>query len=226
MTAVPSDRPPRPTRRGADDAGAGVAVEAILLAAGESRRMGYPKPLLRIGPNTFLEVLARAILQSVNRLIVVVGAHGKAVRAAIPADARIAVVENPDYRRGQLSSIKAALPQIGREAGAAMIHLADHPMVRPETFRAVVDEFRRGGKPVVIARHGGRRGHPVLFARELFAELAAAPEDQGARAVVARDPARVAYVDVDDSGILTDLDTPEDLARAGLFLASGRSGSR
>jgi molybdenum cofactor cytidylyltransferase len=229
MTAVPSEQAPRPVRCAAEDVSAedvGAAVEAILLAAGESRRMGYPKPLLRIGPDTFLEVLARAILQSVNRLIVVIGAHREAVRAAIPADARIAAVENPDYLRGQLSSIKAALPQIGREAGAAMIHLADHPMVQPETFCAVVDEFRRGGKPIVIARHDGRRGHPVLFARELFAELAAAPEEQGARAVVARDPARVAYVDVDDAGILTDLDTPEDLARAGLFLSSGRNESR
>jgi molybdenum cofactor cytidylyltransferase len=144
----------------------------------------------------------------------------------MPTDARIAVVENPDYLRGQLSSIKAALPQISREAGAAMIHLTDHPMVRPETFRAVVDQFRRCGKPIVIARHGGRRGHPVIFAREMFAELAAMPEDQGARAVVARDPARVAYVDVDDAGILTDLDTPEDLARAGLSLASARRDGR
>ncbi|HLK85703.1 MAG TPA: nucleotidyltransferase family protein [Candidatus Binataceae bacterium] len=225
MTAVPSDRPPRPTRWVAEDGDGGAAVEAILLAAGESRRMGYPKPLLRIGPHTFVEVLARAILPSVNRLIVVIGAHREAVRAAIPPDPRIAVVDNPDYRRGQLSSIKAALPQIGREAAAAMIHLADHPMVRPETFRAVVDEFRHGGKPIVIARHRGRRGHPVLFARDLFAELAAAPEEQGARAVVAGDPARVAYVDVDDAGVLADLDTPEDLARAGLSTA-GRRDSR
>lgn len=202
---------------------AGVPFEAILLAAGESRRMGYPKPLLRLGSRTFIEILAATMLQSVARLIVVVGAHAGPVRGAIPADPRIAVVENPDYLRGQLSSIKAALAHVGPDAGGALIHLADHPMVRAETFAAVIDGYRRLGRPIVIARYQGRRGHPVLFARELFGELAAAPEDQGARAVVAADPARVAYVDVDDPGVLTDLDTPEDLDRAGLARPPGQA---
>lgn len=195
---------------------ADVPVEAILLAAGESRRMGYPKPLLRLGSRTFIDILAAAMLQSAARLIVVVGAHAGAVRDAVPVDPRIVVVENPGYLRGQLSSIKAALPHVSPEAGGALIHLADHPMVRAETFAAVIDGYRRLQKPIAIARYRGRRGHPVLFARELFGELAAAPEDQGARVVVAADPARVAYIDVDDPGVLTDLDTPEDLERAGL----------
>jgi molybdenum cofactor cytidylyltransferase len=199
-----------------------MPFEAILLAAGESRRMGYPKPLLKLGSRTFIEVLAAAMLRSVARLIVVVGAHAGAVRDAIPVDPRIALVENPDYLRGQLSSIKAALPHVGPDAVGALIHLADHPMVRAETFAAVIDGCRRLQRPITIARYQGRRGHPVLFARELFGELAAAPDDQGARVVVAADPARVAYVDVDDLGVLTDLDTPEDLERAGLGRPPGR----
>jgi len=201
---------------GSGPSAADAPFEAILLAAGESRRMGYPKPLLRLGSRTFIEILANAMLQSAARLIVVVGAHASAIRGAIPTDPRIAVVDNPNYLRGQLSSIKAALAHVGPEAGAVLIHLADHPMVRAETFAAVIGGYRRSGRPIVIARYQGRRGHPVLFARGLFGELAAAPEDQGARVVVDADPARVAYVDVDDPGVLTDLDTPEDLERAGL----------
>ncbi len=188
--------------------------------------MGYPKPLLKLGSRTFIEILAAAMLQSVARLTVVVGAHGDAVRGAIPGDPRILVVENPDFVKGQLSSIKAALPQVGAEAAGALIHLADHPMVRAETFAAVVDSYWRVGKPIAIARHQGRRGHPVLFAREMFVELAAAPEDQGARAVVMADPSRVAHIDVDDPGVLTDLDTPEDLERAGLARPPGGAGAR
>jgi molybdenum cofactor cytidylyltransferase len=211
---------------GSGPSAAGATFEAILLAAGESRRMGYPKPLLKLGSRTFIEILAAAILQSVARLIVVVGAHADAVRGAIPADPRILVVENPDFLKGQLSSIKAALPRVGAAAAGALIHLADHPMVRAETFAAVVDSYRRAGMPIAIARYRGRRGHPVLFARELFVELAAAPEDQGARAVVLADPSRVAYVDVDDAGVLADLDTPEDLERAGLARPPGGSSAR
>ena len=102
---------------GSGPSAAGAAFEAILLAAGESRRMGYPKPLLKLGSRTFIEILAAAILQSVARLIVVVGAHADAVRGAIPADPRILVVENPDFLKGQLSSIKAALPRVGSGGG-------------------------------------------------------------------------------------------------------------
>jgi molybdenum cofactor cytidylyltransferase len=211
---------------GSGPSAAGTPFEAILLAAGESRRMGYPKPLLKLGSRTFVEILAAAMLQSVARLIVVVGAHAGAVRAAIPVDPRIVIVENPNYLRGQLSSIKTALPHVGLEAAGALIHLADHPMVRAETFAAVIDGYRRLGRPIAIARYRGRRGHPALFARELFGELAAAPEEQGARAVVAANPARVAYVDVDDPGVLTDLDTPEDLERAGLARPPGESSAR
>ena len=89
-------------------------------------------------------------------------------------------------------------------------------MVDVKSFRAIVDSYERTRKPIVIARSGGRRGHPVLFDRTVFAELLRAPEDEGARYVVNADPSRVEYVDLDDSGINLDLDTPADLARAGL----------
>ncbi len=89
-------------------------------------------------------------------------------------------------------------------------------MVRVETFQAIVDSFDRTGKPIVIARHDGRRGHPVIFDRAVFGELLSAPEEEGARHVVNADPSRVAYVDLDDPGINLDLDTPADLKRAGL----------
>jgi molybdenum cofactor cytidylyltransferase len=183
--------------------------------------MGYPKPLLKLGSRTFIETLTAAMLESASRVIVVVGAYADAVRSALPLDPRVKFVENPDYIRGQLSSIKAALPHVGHTAVAALVHLADHPMVRSETFTAVIAAYRRSQSPITIARYNGVRGHPVVFAREVFPELAAAPEDKGARAVVAADPSRVAYVDVEDPGILIDLDTPEDLQRAGVELPQG-----
>jgi molybdenum cofactor cytidylyltransferase len=195
-------------------------IEAILLAAGESRRMGYPKPLLRVGAESFIARTTALALGVASRLVIVLGAHAERVRPAVAPDSRIIVVENPNFDRGQLSSLKVGLAEViagGPQAVAAVVvHLADHPLVAPATFRALVDDYRKTASPIVVARYNGRRGHPVIFDRAVFAELMAAPEDQGARVVVNADAARVRYVDVDDPGVVLDLDTPADLAHAGL----------
>ncbi|HEX3409442.1 MAG TPA: nucleotidyltransferase family protein [Candidatus Binataceae bacterium] len=192
-------------------------VHAILLAAGESRRMGFPKPLLRVGTESFIARTAALALGVADQLVVVLGAYADRVRSAITHDPRIVFVENPNYTRGQLSSLKVGLAAIiCGGADAVIVHLADHPLVSPSTFRALLDGYRETASPIAVARHHGHRGHPVLFDRAVFAELMAAPEDQGARVVVNADPSRVLYVEVDDPGVVLDLDTPADLASAGL----------
>jgi molybdenum cofactor cytidylyltransferase len=190
-------------------------VEGILLAAGESRRMGYPKPLLKIGGRTFIEHITATMLEAVPRLVIVLGAYADRVRAVIKEDPRIIVVENPDCARGQLSSLRIGLGNVSKTVNGALVHLSDHPQVGAATFKAIVAEYERAHKPVVIARYRGRRGHPVVFDRSLFAELMAVPENQGARAVVDADPSRVDYLDVNDPGIVLDLDSPADLEKAG-----------
>ena len=191
-------------------------IEGILLAAGESRRMGFPKPLLRLNGETFLIHVAKTMLLSVERLIIVLGAHREEVAATIPADSRTTIIENPDYALGQLSSVQAGLGAVSADADAVIVHLVDHPTVRPETFGQLTKEYGVSGKPILIARYRGNRGHPVLFDRSIFDELRRAPASVGARAVVTADADRVVYVDVEDPGVLLDLDTPADLSRAGL----------
>lgn len=192
-------------------------VIAILLAAGESRRMGFPKPLLRIDGSTFIAHTAARILQVAPKLVIVLGAHAVRVRPAVPVDPRIAIVENPDFIQGQLSSLKVGLRRaITDGAGAVMVHLADHPTVATTTYRDLLAEYEQVAHPIVIARYNGRRGHPAIFDTAVFDELIAAPEDQGAKVVVNADPARVTYLDVADPGVVLDLDTPDDLVRAGL----------
>ncbi len=198
-----------------------VQLDGILLAAGESRRMGYPKPLLKIGGLTFLETATQAMLAVVPRLVLVLGAHAERIRAVVPHDDRIAVVINSDYARGQLSSLKVGLGAVAPTARGVLVHLCDHPLVRVESFAAVAAAYERLHSPIVIARCTGRRGHPLVFDRSLFAELLDAPEDRGARHVVNADPTRVAYVDLEDPGINLDLDTPADLVRAGLEMPPG-----
>lgn len=207
-------------------------IRAILLAAGESRRIGFfPKPLLRMPGSslTFVEHLTRSILQAVPQITIVVGAHAARIRPVIAAhpewSGSVAVAENPDYHRGQLSSLKTALLLLtssteSQRCDAVLVHLCDHPFVAASTFQRVAAEYARTRPFILAARYRARRGHPVVFTRALFRELLDAPENQGARAVVNRDPARVAYVDVDDSGVTQDLDTPADLKAAGVDLPS------
>lgn len=190
-------------------------VEGILLAAGESRRMGYPKPLLILGGKTFLENICAAMLAAMDRLVIVVGAQAERVRHKVPDDRRITVVDNPDFARGQFSSLKVGLAAVSADAAAAIVHLVDHPNVRAETFRDVIEQYERCRGQIIIARYYARRGHPVLFDRALFAELLSAPEGQGARAVVNAEPGRVRYLEVEDPGVVLDLDTPAELEAAG-----------
>ncbi len=182
--------------------------------------MGFPKPLLEIEGRTFVDHLARTMLEVVPRLIIVIGAHAERVRSAIRPDSRITIVENPDYSRGQLTSAKAGLRALATDAAAAMLHLVDHPRVTAATFRGIVDEYEHRRPAILIARYQGRRGHPVIFDRALFEELLAVPEDRGANEVVNRDPARISYFETEDPGVTLDLDEPADLAAAGLSIPS------
>jgi molybdenum cofactor cytidylyltransferase len=198
-------------------------LEAILLAAGESRRMGYPKPLLKIEGRTFIEHIIRQVEPFVTRIVIVVGAHSERVRAAIPKGPTISVVENPNYAQGQLSSLKIGIANLSAAVSGALVHLGDHPLVSAETIRRLSERYQSSSRPIVIARYRGRRGHPVIFDRALFNELMSAPLERGARAVVEADPSRVDYVDVEDAGVTADLDTLADLERAGLPPPAGRA---
>src|SRR5258708_18498321 len=104
-----------------------IRLEGIILAAGESRRMGYPKPLLEIDGKTFIEKIAATMLEVVPGLVIVLGAHAGTIRPAIPRDSRIVIAENPDYSHGQLSSLKVGLGAIESDTAGVIVHLADHP---------------------------------------------------------------------------------------------------
>ena len=94
-----------------------------------------------------------------------------------------------------------------------MVNLVDHPLVRAETITALIASFWTDPVPIIIAAHQGKRGHPVLFSRQVDAELLAAPLEKGAKVVVRKDPARVRQVPLDDPGIVADIDTPQEYRR-------------
>jgi molybdenum cofactor cytidylyltransferase len=184
-------------------------VAAIVLAAGESSRMGRPKPLLPLNDSTFLGHLLDEIRGSrISQTLIVLGHHPEVVLEAMPEIAPIAIV-NEEYQLGQLSSLHAGLRQVGDQPDAVLMCLADHPFVTREVIDGLILAHERTHRPIVVPTYGGGRGHPTLFARALFGELLAAPLDQGARVVVRAHADEVLELPTEEAGVLADVDTPE-----------------
>ena len=189
-------------------------IVGILLAAGASSRMGELKPLLQYRGKIVLAACCTYLLNGgVSNVVVVLGDQAEVIQPAVPLDTRIRVAWNPTHAKGQLSSLQFGLGLLPPETIAVVVTLVDHPAIASDTVGALLQAFRKSGKPIVIPTFGGRRGHPVLFARAVFGELLQAPPEQGAKAVVRRDPGRVALVPVSDEGVLLDVDVPEAYAR-------------
>ncbi len=185
-------------------------INAIVLAAGESRRMGKPKPLLRCGGTTFLERIVSVLRASdADRITVVLGAQAADIRATTDLSA-VEVVMNEDYQRGQLSSLIAGLRSVPAEADAILLCLVDNPFLTAETVNRVIGAFRETQSPIVIPVFDKRRGHPALFSRTVFPDLLDAPPEEGARHVVHANADKVLEIDVPDSTIPVRIDTPED----------------
>ena len=186
-------------------------ISAVILSAGESSRMGRPKALLPIEGQKFIERIIRVIGQSrVGRTIVVLGHHADELRGEIE-HLPIQVVVNPNYQSGQLSSLQAAIRHIKNDdqCDGMLVHLVDHPFIDVALVDVLIQSFYETKKLIVVPRHKGKRGHPVIFSRELFAELLSAPADQGAKAVVNAHRAETLEIDTEDEGIALDIDTPE-----------------
>ena len=118
-------------------------ISAILLAAGESRRMGSPKALLHYQGQTFIERICTAFLTAgVDELIVVLGARAEEIGRALPTHPALRSVVNSRYSQGQLSSLMVGIGALSPESEAAIVNLVDHPLVLSETIKAVIDSFR------------------------------------------------------------------------------------
>lgn len=185
-------------------------IVAIVLAAGESSRMGQPKALLPLRGRSFVGQIAEtARAVGVSSVVVVVGPpHADAIARALPPGAARAF--NPDPSRGMLSSVQAGISSLPARATAALVWPVDIPLVRAETVRAILDASP--GK-LIIPQLGKRGGHPIRIPRARFAELMALDPARGLKGLVEARPAEVVRLPVDDKGVLTDVDTPEDFAK-------------
>ncbi len=185
----------------------------IIPAAGRSRRMGSSKPLLDADGPSFLQRVVGHLSGGGCRPVVVVVRDPDGPVAAMARQSGARVVENPDPSTGPISSLRAGLQSLDEEAAGCAFCPVDHPRISPDTVARLRDVFRETDAPIVVPTHDGRRGHPVLFRKDLFDELLEDELEEGARTVLRRHEDEVREVAVDDEGILIDIDTLTEYRR-------------
>ncbi len=186
---------------------------AIVLAAGESRRMGTQKLLLPYGESTVIEIVVRKALDAgLDNILIVLGADRDVVQARLE-EYPLTAVNNENYRQGMLSSVQAGFAALPADAAAAVVMLGDQPAVPVQAIQAVLGAFGGSGKGIIIPTCNGRRGHPVLISAKYRAAIAALDPGVGLRQLRLEHPGDVLEVEVGDPAILHDLDTPADYKR-------------
>ena len=186
-------------------------IEAVVLAAGVSSRMGKPKQTLLLNGVPMLQKVLEVFRRSnVGKVVVVLGGNAVEVRRRVRFAGELVVV-NPKFKEGLSSSLRLGLEHVGTEADAAIIALGDQPFVLPTTIDKLVETYEQSEARIVVPTCQGTRGNPVLFDRSVFPQIARIRGDMGAKSVVQKNAADVLEVEVPDRGVLIDIDTPSDL---------------
>jgi CTP:molybdopterin cytidylyltransferase MocA len=189
-------------------------LPGIVLAAGRSLRFGSPKALAPTGAGTFISQILKGLSDAgiSERVVVVREGDDELVETLTKTLPGVRTVPNPNSVRGQLSSLLVGLEAVdGPEIAGVLVMLVDMPLVTASTIRRLVDAASSSSAAVIRASYGGRHGHPVVFKRAAFDALRRADPAVGAKAVV--HALTTEDVQVDDRGVLEDIDTREDYQR-------------
>ncbi|MBS3905969.1 MAG: molybdenum cofactor cytidylyltransferase [Syntrophaceae bacterium] len=185
-------------------------VSAILLGAGESKRMGRDKLSLPWGKKTILERCLKTLLRSrVKEVVIVLNDRKKEINHRL-GKKKIKVVVNPDYKRGMSTSIRYGMKAIDPKSDGILIALGDQPFIKTRTINALIGAFGRAEGKIVVPSFRGRRGHPVIFHRKYEEELLRLRGDAGGKTIVMKHSEDVRIIPVKSEGVIRDIDTWED----------------
>jgi len=185
-------------------------IAAIILAAGGSTRMGQPKLLLPWKGEALIRWPVKIALNAgLSPVIVVTGASADAVKASLD-EMPIEIIHNPDWEKGQSTSLRCGIAALPDNIEAAILFLGDQPQLPQDLIQKMIIEFHAHSPstPIFISSYQGKRGNPVLFDRSLFKELQHLEGDAGGRLIFEKHP--VQYIPVENADVLTDIDSPED----------------
>jgi molybdenum cofactor cytidylyltransferase len=186
-------------------------ISAIILAAGQSKRMGQPKMLLPWGNLTVIEHVVITFLNAgVEAIVVVTGAAQEQVENVVKRYP-VRRIHNRDYASGEmLSSLQCGIREMSPHAQAALIGLGDQPQVQARSVRAICDAYETSQSSLIVPSFQMKRGHPWLVARPLWSEVLSLKPPETPRNFLNKYSSAIQYVNLDTPSILADLDTPED----------------
>lgn len=190
-----------------------MSIAALLMAAGESTRMGSPKPLLVWDGGTLIEYQVRQLKEAgADHIVVILGHLAEQVQDLL-ASLDVAVVINRRYKEGRASSVRAGAQSLKEGTEAVLVLSVDQP--RPSSVvRQIVQTHKSAGSLITIPAYHGKRGHPTVFAGQLIGEMVKVTEENlGLREIVTRHSNEVATVELDSPLVVEDLNTPEDYQR-------------
>lgn len=188
-------------------------ISAILLAAGQSQRMGRFKQLLVVAGKTFVERCIDTLLASrIDEVIVVTGHRESDVRRVI-ARRPVRFAHNPNYMEGMSTSIKRGVEAVSPEADAVMIALVDQPLIEVDVIDLLIAVYSKDRPLIVVPRHKGRSGHPIIMDMKLREEILSMDDAKGLKPVRDAHSHEAVYIEVESESILIDFDLPEDYER-------------
>ena len=188
-------------------------IWAMILAAGESKRMGKSKLLLPYGEKTIIETIVETVVSSnVEKTLVILGSDREKIEEKIK-NSPVEIVYNPDFRSGMLSSVQCGFKALPEETLAVLVVLGDQPKISTTVINKIIDAYKSSGKGIVLPVYKKERGHPVLIEVKYGEEVENLNPEVGLRGTVYNHPEDILEVDVETSSIFQDIDYESDYKR-------------
>ncbi len=188
-------------------------IWAMILAAGESKRMGKPKLLLPYGEKTIIETVIDSVIRSkVEKILVVLGANREKIEKKIQ-NFPLKIAANPNFRRGMLSSVQLGFQTLPENAQAVLVFLGDQPSIPSAIINKIIDAYKETDKGIVLPVYKSERGHPVLIDMKYRDEVENLKSEFGLRALVYNRPEDILEIKVETPSILRDVDDESDYKR-------------
>lgn len=187
-------------------------LAAIILAAGESRRMGEPKALVRFGAKTFLETIVANFQDAgIEKLVVALGHDAVNILEKVQ-HLPVQFVINQNYSLGQFSSLQTGVAILPPETSGVFLALVDQPQIGAQVFALLKDAFLSDPQKIVVPTFAGLRGHPTILPRALFGKILSAPVTETAAKIIRRHSHLIREIQIESESILWNINTQEELA--------------